>query len=499
MLQDLSSYHLCEFVRRAELFLNAMEKEYSVKSMRCEIPGIINSSLRSPCSISFNGSELFVADEGNARVLMLDVHSGKWSVIVSDNGVRTSGASPSFGIPCGLAWDEAQTLFISDTRNNSIWAYDIPSRQYTVMRDGFLSPPQYLAYDRIHQILYFTIGHAVQCLHADGTLAPVCGDEFTPGFCDGNFTEALLKTPRGLAVAVEVQCLLVADYGNNAIRRVALPSLDVTTLAGTGEAGFLDGKGAGTRLAGPSGLSYDGMYTVYFADSNNHAIRKLHLVTGMVVTIAGSGLAGKNDRFGPMAQFDTPTDLFWCGDGVVYVADKRNEFVRLLIPPKRAAPEGGVSLATCCYRGFMYIADAFNHRVEVLDMHTNVITTLAGSGLEGFTDGPLAEAQFAEPRGLAVDGKGILYVADYGNHRIRRIDTLQMGVVTVAGTGVPGCADGDAATASLDSPHSLTYDEASNSLIFACADAVRQLNLTTRTVTTTVRLGRRPLPSVLLV
>jgi streptogramin lyase len=175
----------------------------------------------------------------------------------------------------------------------------------------------------------------------------------------------------------------VADTKNYRIRKIT-PTGVVSTLAGSGTPGFADDTGPKARFHTPYGVAIDGKGNVYVADTFNHRIRKI-TPAGVVSTLAGSGTPGFADDTGPKARFHTPAGVAVDGAGNVYVADYINNRIRKITP-------------------------------------AGVVSTLAGSGTKGSADddtGP--KAQFKEPFGVAVDGAGNVYVADYGNNRIRKI------------------------------------------------------------------------------
>jgi serine/threonine-protein kinase len=207
------------------------------------------------------------------------------------------------------------------------------------------------------------------------------------------------------------------------------PSGNVTTLAGNGTYGFADGTGgpAGTaEFAVPWGLAVDGDGNVIVADYGNSRIRVID-PWGNVSTLAGNGKFGFADGTGG--------------------ADGGAEF---------AGPQ---SLALDCF-GDVYVADTFNNRVRMVDP-SGQVSTVAGNGTEGFADGaggPDGVAEFDNPCAVAADGNGDVFVSDYGNDRIRRIDPWGR-VSTLAGSGVDGFADGACATAQFHHQEGLTLGE----------------------------------------
>ncbi|WP_394779517.1 gluconolaconase [Undibacterium sp.] len=193
----------------------------------------------------------------------------------------------------------------------------------------------------------------------------------------------------------------------------------VTTFAGDGGIGYTDGKAAGARFADPFGLAVDPVGNLYVADAgDNNRIRKI-TPDGIVTTLAG-GAEGMADGQGAAASFNTPSGLAIDGAGNLYVADTGNNAIR------KISAQG-------------------------------LVTTLAGDGKAGYRDGAAAQAQFNGPIGVAVDGKGNVYVADTYNDRIRLI-TADGQVKTLAGGDAPGYQDGPAMAALFDTPCAVAVD-----------------------------------------
>ncbi len=173
------------------------------------------------------------------------------------------------------------------------------------------------------------------------------------------------------------------------------------------------------ELESPSAVIVDDSGSLYIADSARHQILMLN-TDGELTIMAGSGEAGFQDAETLLAEFDTPVALAFDRDGSLLVVDQGNHAIR------RIDTEGSVS-------------------------------TVAGRGNPGYADGPAADARFRDPAGLAVGVDGLIYVADAGNHRIRRI-TPEGLVVTFAGSGRAGFEDGVGILAQLDTPVALDFD-----------------------------------------
>jgi len=163
----------------------------------------------------------------------------------------------------------------------------------------------------------------IRRIGSDGMVTTLAG--FAEGFADGDGTAARFNTPSGLALD-RAGNLYVADTGNHAIRKVT-PLGMVSTVAGTGIAGFRDGAGTQAQFNGPIGVAVDAHGNVYVADTYNDRIRRID-PQGQVSTLAGGDRPGNLDGVGAAARFDTPTALAVDTQGIVWVADTRNNAIR---------------------------------------------------------------------------------------------------------------------------------------------------------------------------
>ncbi len=259
------------------------------------------------------------------------------------------------------------------------------------------------------------------------------------------------------------------------------------TIAGTGEWGYGGDSGPATEanLAHPGPLAADESDNLYMADLSNHRIRRID-AEGVITTIAGTGESGFSGDGGPAteAQVASPNGLAADGSGNLYVADSGNHRIRRIDPegvittiagtgergfggdagPATAAQFNSPRQLTLDGSGNLYVADYTNRRIRRIDSE-GIITTIAGTGERGFSGdgGPATEAQFSSADGLAVDGSGNLYAADGGNNRIRRIDSEGV-ITTIAGTGGRGYGgdSGPATEAQFSFPRGLAVDGSGN-------------------------------------
>jgi uncharacterized repeat protein (TIGR02543 family) len=306
----------------------------------------------------------------------------------------------------------------------------------------------------------------------------------TAGYADRSNTEAQFNYPRGVAVD-DAGNVYVADPENHRIRKID-PNGMVSTLAGSGTAGYLDRSNTEAQFNYPRGVAVDSTGNVYVADTDNHRIRKI-APNGMVSTLAGSGTAGYADgRTSTTVQFSYPLDVAVNSAGNVYVADSSNHCIRIITPgvavttlaggpAKQGYADGSSGVAKFSFpqgvavddsTGNVYVADGFNRIRKIASDRNRTVTTFAGSGTAGHADGTGTAAQFTRPYGVAVDSTGNVYVADTGNHRIRRI-TPNGVVTTLAGSGTASYADGALTAAQFSSPGGVAVDSAGNNLYIA--------------------------------
>jgi len=282
--------------------------------------------------------------------------------------------------------------------------------------------------------------------------------------------------------------LYFVETGNHAVRRFSTTGV-ITTVAGTGVEGFAGDGGLASAavLDSPAGLALDSSGNLYIADTHNQRIREVSVSTGLISTIAGTGVAGYSGDGGlaSAAKLDLPTALAIDATGNLYIADTDNHRVRKIAPSSGVittvagngvegfAGDGGVATAASIDSpnglaldpaGDLYIADTHNGRVRMVSATTGLISTIAGTGVTGGNvqsfggDGAAANsAGLALPRGLTMDSAGDLYIADSANHRIRKVAASGGVINTVTGQGTENFAgdNAPAVAANLDTPRSV--------------------------------------------
>jgi hypothetical protein len=292
----------------------------------------------------------------------------------------------------------------------------------------------------------------------------------TLGSAGGSGAAARFYQPTGLDFDAAGN-IYVADYANHLIRKIT-PAGVVSTLAGDGTAGFLDGTGTAAKFEGPFDVAVDAAGNVYVTDTFNDCIRKV-TPAGVVTTIAGNGTYGFADGVGAGAMFYSPQGIDIDANGNLYVADKNNHRIRKITPNLTVSTVAGLGGAggstdgdatvaqfssplgvAVDVSGNLYIADG-NHRIRKITP-AGITSTLAGSTM-GITDADGTAARFNKPANVAVDANGNIYVADDDNERIRKV-TPTGTVTTIAGGFAPGYTDGAGEDATFRSPTGVAID-----------------------------------------
>jgi sugar lactone lactonase YvrE len=300
----------------------------------------------------------------------------------------------------------------------------------------------------------------------------VAGSTGISGSNDGTGSAARFNYPISVAVNAAGN-VYIADY-NNHLLRVMTPGGVVSTVAGATSAGSADGSGSAATFNMPRGVAVDSAGNAFVADVNNHTIRKI-TPAGLSSTIAGlAGTSGSTNGTGSAARFRLPRGIAVASAGDIFVADTNNNMIRAISPAGAvttfagATAQGSADGSGTAARfnrpnaiaggnsgGFLYIADTNNHTIRKISPSA-FVTTLAGlAGSLGSNDGVGTAARFAHPRGIASDGVGNVYVADSGNHTIRKIANDGT-VTTLAGSpGLVGSSDGAGGAARFNNPEGL--------------------------------------------
>ena len=287
---------------------------------------------------------------------------------------------------------------------------------------------------------------------ATGIITTVAGNG-TAGFLgDGGLaTSAELHGPQGVSVD-SAGNLHIADYLNSRIRKVNAATGVITTVAGNGS-GVYSGDGGPAISAGfaaPGEVIVDGAGNLYITDYNGCRIRKVAAGTGIITTVAGNGTVGYSGDGGPAtsAEFHYPGGVGIDSAGNLYIADQYNNRIRKVSATTSIittvagngtqgySGDGGPATSAALYypgtiaidsADNVYFSDQFNNRIRKIDAKTQVITTLAGTGPSAYSGdgGAATSAKLGGPLGISLDSAGNLYIADFGNNRIRKVDISQ--------------------------------------------------------------------------
>jgi DNA-binding beta-propeller fold protein YncE len=373
-----------------------------------------------------------------------------------------------------------------------------------------LGRPTGLAVDRLGNIYIAEAGaHRVRRVDITTGLITTVAGTGRPGYgSDGGLAiQTTLDEP--VAVAVDgAGNLYIAQDRVHRVRRVDALTRVITTVAGTGEFGDGGDGGAASsaQLFSPSGLALAGDASLYIADRGNHRVRRVDLRTHIIVTATGA----RGTQAGSAATSPTLEDPIGVAAGTrgeLFVSDATNHRIiavdsngrgRVVAGSGQAGfggdggPAGDAQLnaptaLACAANGRLLIADTLNRRVRGLE--ADKIQTLAGDGGIGYVSDGEATQAFLRPRGLAVDDRGNVYIADGVAHRLRFVEAASATVSTLAGNGVPGFdGDGGPAVASLlDNPEDVAVDAAGNVYVADSANnRVRRIDHATGTITTLV-------------
>ena len=438
-------------------------------------------------AVGQGGTYVYVADTGNNTLRKL---------LASSRSVTTlAGAAPQAGLlngrgplalfsgPAGLALDGAVTnkLFAADAGNNAVRAVDTLGNASTAATGPFANP-QGIAVDGKGVVYLADTGNSViwKMIYngSSGTTSLLAGTARQTGSGNGPGAQATFNRPAGLA-ADAAGNLWVVDTGNSVIRRLAAGGPVATVCGMPPEPGSGDGAGGAARMNAPGALGLDARGNVYFVDTGNSSVRTIS-AAGQVATLAGAA-----------ARFSSPAGLaVQPGPGgtvaAIYVADTGNHTIRVVTPgvPVQVATLAGTAGVAgfqdssepgsadgarfnapaglaLDLQGNLYVADRGNQAIRMIAPDGTVSTVAGNPAAVGADDGGAGLASFNGPSAVAVTVDGsTLYVADTGNHLVRRIQDGS--VSTLAGTaGEPGSADGSKDTL-LNAPVAIALDNAGN-------------------------------------
>ncbi len=458
-----------------------------------------------------------------AVVWTLAGQSGTWG---SDDG---NGNAARFNWPEGIALSpDNGFVLVSDTYNHTIRRVDLAGVVTTVAgapeqsgsADGVGSAARFnlpagivISPDGAYALIADYANHTIRRLDiASGAVTTLAGQAGVSGSADGVGGAARFAAPRGLAISGDGSFALVADEANATLRRIDLLSSAVTTVAGQpGVTGFDDGVGSAARFLSPTGVSIsaDGSRALV-TDSGNHLLRQINLATAAVTTLAGEPeMFGYFDGVGSAARFAYPFGVALSSDGdwalvldldagsMRYVDVASQQVATLVSLPLHEDGAGNdvrlnwpSDLDVSADGSLGLVVDTANNTIRRLDVASGELTTVAGDASDwpGSVDGVGSAARFQNPNGGALDATGaVAYIADTGNHTIRRVDMQTGAVTTVAGSpGQAGSANGVGSAARFFAPRRLALSPDESYLLIADSGnhTIRRLDLLTGQVTT---------------
>ncbi|MGH9627315.1 MAG: hypothetical protein ACRD7E_02975, partial [Bryobacteraceae bacterium] len=275
--------------------------------------------------------------------------------------------------------------------------------------------------------------------------------------------------------------LYICEIGNHVIRKLDLKTGKLSTVAGNGKQGYSGDGGPAIEasLNEPYEIRFDSAGNMYFVEMRNHIVRRVDRKSGIISTVAGTGTAGFSGDGGPArkAQFRQPHSIAFDHTGRLLICDIGNHRIRRVDlktgtvetyagtgerkPTPDGAPVSGTPLngpraMDLDKEGNIYVALREGNAIYRIDRHTQRIRHIAGTGEKGYSgdNGPAKQAMLSGPKGVSLSPNGGLYIADTESHTIRRIDLKSGVITTVAGTGERGDGpDGDPLRCKMSRPH----------------------------------------------
>lgn len=433
--------------------------------------------LAGPSAVAVDSAgNLYIADRLNDRVRRVDGSTGIMTTFVGtgsqgfsgDGGLATDArlnfSGNGFGINSGdVELDEEGNLYIADTNNQRVRRIDAATGIITTVAGGGnggdgvpataaqLTPPTDVAIDRDGN-LFIADPFQDRARRVDGVtgiITTIAGGSASGFAGDGGpAVEAVFDSLNSVALDSDGN-LYISDEQNNRIRRVDGSTSIVETIAG----GFVGDGLVATEasFSSPDAVVVGPDEALYISDVTAHRVRRVDPTTNVIDTVAGNGIPDLSGDGGPAteASLSFPGPVTIDSRGNLYIGDLENVRIRRVDPDGTITTYAGGGASTAegipavnASIGFtfgldvdgldnLYMAIIDEHKIRKVDAATGIITTVAGTGAEGFSGdgGPAAEARLNYPTDVAVDGMGNIYVADSENDRIRRVDAAT-GIIT---------------------------------------------------------------------
>ncbi len=458
---------------------------------------------------------------------LLSFHSGSAQIITTIGGgyIGNNVASNSLGIaPNGVVADKAGNIYISDDANYVIRKVNLSTGLMTIIAGngsgGYggaatlteLNNPEGLAIDSSGNIYVADANNNLirEINSSTGNITTVAGDVVDIGNHNGGYngdgiaaTTAKLYLPCSVAVD-DSGNIFISDYINNRIRKVVHSTGIINTVAGNGATGSTSNGVPATSacINYPTAITIDKSDNIYIS-SLYSIIEKVSVSNGFITTVAGiSSIGGFSGDNGPAtnAHIYDPGGVTLDMVGNIYIADTYNNRIRKVTPggiistvvgngvpgysgdggsATSAEIQGPYSIASDI-QGDLFII-TLNEVIREVKVTNKDIYTVAGNGSPGYSGDGLAatNAQLYEPSGLNLDVSGNIYVADFGDSRIRKIDVSSGVISTFSGDSIAGY-NGDkllATNAELNGPNDLVFDAGKNLYIIdTYNERVRKIN-----------------------
>jgi len=443
-------------------------------------------------------NRIYLADRYNRRIRRIDLNAGAFIVTVAGDGGGLqdgdggSALVASIGEPWGVGIEPGtRDIYIGTAYGHRVRKVDVSSGSITTVLDAADGTPEGIDFDGSGNVFVSDFSRdIVHRIDSGGGTTVYAGTDGIPGDSGdgGPADDARLGNPRDVATDADGNVYIVSIHSRR-VRKVTAATGIITTVAG---GGVDDGTPAvSTAFNDPNDIAVDAAGNTYLADARDHRIRRIDAASGIITTIAGTGISGPAPDGTPAisAMLSTPEAIALGPGGDLFVYERWGHRVRRIDAdtgilstvagngtagfsgdggPATDAQINGVEDMVFDAAGNLYLADTNNNRIRKVTPG-GTITTIAGTGSTGHTGdgGPAAAAGIGYPVAIAVDADGRLYLNGDDSYRIRMVDTSGT-ISTIAGTGVLGnSGDGGPATAATIGRISALETEPAGSLVFA--------------------------------
>ena len=474
-------------------------------------------------------ANIYIGDNNNNRIRRLNLATSTVTTYAGNgtgnaiDGISTNTASLT--TPEAMAIDSAGTLYYCDRNFHRVRKITTAGSVVSIVgssttngsADGIgagalLTYPSGICIDSTGTNAYITEYNnnwVRRVVLATGQVIRLAGSGST-GSNDAVGVLATFNGPTGICIDNTNTNLYVCDQANNRIRQIVIATSNVTTLAGSGTPAFADGTGVGASFSLPRQICFNSG-NVFITDFNNNRIRRIVVSSGVVTTIAGSATASSVDGVGASASFNGPFGITIDSTATnLYVGDYSSHCIRRIRLSDSNVLTISGSNATAGYRDGIGAAGASlngpnsigidstntnlyftegnpGNRVRRVNLTTNIVSTIAGSGTASAVDGVGTSASFFNPAGIVVDTLGNLWVSEISSYLIRRITLATTYVSTIAGNG-SNTIDAQGINAAFKRPWGMCIDPPGSNLFIAEYDGgrIRRLNIATTQVTTLI-------------